>query len=127
MISATRKPRMTPVTNIFITHVGASNVAKRMEALWSNDQATNLSALRKKFTRPGGRPCKPLRRLSSIKTLAGLCLARLQGFAGEAVAIRESRIAPDSKEYGFSGRPGRIRWVNSTKSNDAVTYVRFRA
>ena len=68
-----------------------------------------------------------LRRLTSIKTLAGLCLARLQGFAGEAVAIRESRIAPDSKEYGFSGRPGRIRWVNSTKSNDAVTYVRFRA
>ena len=39
-ISATGNPRMTAVTNTFITHVGASKVGNRIEAAWINSHAT---------------------------------------------------------------------------------------
>ena len=39
-ISATGKPRITALTNTFITHEGASNVGKRIEAAWTSSHAT---------------------------------------------------------------------------------------
>jgi len=39
-IRATGKPRITAVTNTFITHGGASKVGKRMEAAWISSHAT---------------------------------------------------------------------------------------
>src|SRR6266850_1019971 len=43
-ISATGKPRITAVTNTFITHEGASNVGNRMEVAWIRSQATTAYA-----------------------------------------------------------------------------------
>src|SRR6266566_3744613 len=39
-IRATGKPRITAVTNTFITHGGASKVGKRIEAAWISSHAT---------------------------------------------------------------------------------------
>src|SRR5439155_26970804 len=61
-ISATGNPRITAVTNTFITHGGASNVGKRMEPAWINNHATIAYATTTLQT---------LRHLSSVKKVAG--------------------------------------------------------
>src|SRR5438552_19052410 len=61
-ISATGKPRITAVTNTFITQGGASKVGNRMEAAWINSHATIAYATATLYT---------LRRFSSVKKVAG--------------------------------------------------------
>src|SRR5205823_14801903 len=61
-ISATGKPRITAVTNTFITHEGASNVGNRMEVAWIRSQATIAYATATLYT---------LRRFNSVKKMAG--------------------------------------------------------
>src|SRR5207244_11602398 len=59
-IKATGNPRMTAVTNTFITHGGASKVGNRIEAAWINSHATIAYATATLST---------LRRFSSVRTV----------------------------------------------------------